>query len=70
MTSRAITPPALLRPSFGRRLLANRSFVIGVVLVGLVALAALLAPWIAPFDPLKGAFRARMAPPKAGDRIR
>ena len=55
----------MLRPTFLRRLLANRSFVIGVVLVGLVALAALLAPWIAPFDPLKGAFRARMQAPSA-----
>ena len=58
-----MTPPALARPTFARRLLANRSFVIGVVLVGLVALAAVLAPWIAPFDPLKGAFRARMQAP-------
>ena len=55
----------MLRPSFGRRLLANRSFVIGVVLVGVVALLALLATWIAPFDPLKGSFRARMQPPGA-----
>ncbi len=63
MGSIAMTPPALVRPTFARRLLANRSFVIGVVLVGLVALAAALATWIAPFDPLKGAFRARMQAP-------
>ncbi|MEO8857704.1 MAG: ABC transporter permease [Burkholderiaceae bacterium] len=51
------------RPSFVRRLLANRSFVIGVVLVGFVVLLALLANVIAPYDPLKGAFRSRMAAP-------
>ena len=58
-----MTPPALVRHTFSRRPLANRSFVNGVVLVVLVALAAMLAPWIAPFDPLKGAFRARMQAP-------
>ena len=51
------------RPSFGRRLFANRSFTIGVALVGLVVIMALLAGVIAPFDPLKGNFRARMVAP-------
>lgn len=51
------------RASFVQRLLANRSFVIGAVLVGLVVMAALLAGWIAPYDPLKGNFRARMLAP-------
>lgn len=53
------------RPSFLRRLLANRSFTIGLVLVGLVVLLALLAGVIAPFDPVKGNFRARMLAPNA-----
>lgn len=51
------------RAGFAQRLLANRSFLIGAVLVGLVVLAALLAGWIAPYDPLKGNFRARMLAP-------
>jgi peptide/nickel transport system permease protein len=46
-----------------RRLFANRSFAIGLALVGTVALLALLAGVIAPFDPLKGNFRARMVAP-------
>ena len=58
------TAPAA-RPSFARRLFINRSFAIGVVLVGLVVLLALLAGVIAPFDPLKGNFRARMLAPGA-----
>lgn len=51
------------RASFFRRLLSNRSFTIGAALVGLVLLLALLAGLIAPFDPLKGNFRARMMAP-------
>ncbi len=51
------------RPSFARRLFANRSFTIGLALVGLIAVLALLADAIAPFDPLKGSLRARMLPP-------
>ena len=51
------------RASFFRRLLSNRSFTIGAALVGLVLLLALLAGSIAPFDPLKGNFRARMMAP-------
>ena len=49
--------------AFGKRLLANRSFAIGIALVGLVVMLALLAGTIAPFDPLKGNFRARMEAP-------
>jgi peptide/nickel transport system permease protein len=51
------------RASFLRRLLSNRSFTIGASLVGLVVVLALLAGVIAPFDPLKGNFRARMIAP-------
>jgi peptide/nickel transport system permease protein len=64
MSAVASTPymPAR-RPSFVRQLLANRSFLIGVILVGFVFLLAVLANVIAPYDPLKGAFRSRMAAP-------
>ena len=59
----ALAPTLARRPSFGRRLLANRSFVIGALLVGLVVVLAALAGVLAPFDPLKGNFRARMVAP-------
>lgn len=39
------------------RLRRDRSFQLGVGLVGLVAGAALLAPWLAPFDPVSGDLR-------------
>jgi peptide/nickel transport system permease protein len=58
-----VASPPSRRASFSQRLLANRSFVIGAALVGMVIMLACLAGVIAPFDPLKGNFRDRMAPP-------
>jgi ABC-type dipeptide/oligopeptide/nickel transport system permease subunit len=47
--------PAAARPSpLRRRLRDDRFFQAGLVLVGLVVAAALLAPWLAPHDPLAG----------------
>ena len=46
-----------------RRLLARRTAVFGLLVVVLMGLAALLAPWIAPFDPLATSFAmVRKAP--------
>jgi peptide/nickel transport system permease protein len=50
---------------FLRRLFANRSFLIGAILIGLIAVIAVNAGWLSPFDPVKGNFRARMKPPDA-----
>jgi peptide/nickel transport system permease protein len=59
-------PPrsGLLTP-FVRRLLAHNSFVIGATLVLIVLLTALFADLLAPYDPLKTNFRARMLAPSA-----
>src|ERR1700722_11656452 len=46
-----------------RRLLHHRMFITGLILFGIVALAALLAPWIAPVDPNRLAMRFRFLPP-------
>jgi peptide/nickel transport system permease protein len=51
------------RKSFVRRLFSNRSFLIGFWLVGLIAVLAVLANVVAPYDPLKGNFRERMVAP-------
>jgi len=48
-----------------KRLLHHRLFVVGLALFAIVALAAILAPWIAPLDPNKLAMRARFQPPSA-----
>ena len=47
------------------RLLRNRSFVIGALLVLLMIAVALAADWLTPFDPLKSNVRARLAAPSA-----
>ena len=51
-----------------RRLLHHRLFLLGLALVSIVAIAALLAPWIAPVDPNKLAMRFKFHPPD-GDFI-
>lgn len=54
--------PLVGRALWGR-LLRNRSFVIGAVLVLLMVAVALAADWLTPFDPLKSNVRARLAAP-------
>jgi peptide/nickel transport system permease protein len=63
----AAATPAERRPRAPtlRRLLRHRMFVTGLVLFGIVALAAAAAPLIAPVDPVKLAMRARFQPPSA-----
>ncbi len=46
-------------------LFARRSFVLGVALVGAVAVAAVFAHWLAPFDPLRNNYRYRLGEPNA-----
>jgi ABC-type dipeptide/oligopeptide/nickel transport system permease subunit len=47
----------MARGVMGDRFRRDRFFQLGVVLVALVVLAGLLAPWLAPFDPLAGDLR-------------
>jgi peptide/nickel transport system permease protein len=44
-------------------LFARRSFLLGASLVGVVALAAAFAGWLAPFDPLHNNYRYRLGEP-------
>ncbi|MBX3072158.1 MAG: ABC transporter permease [Thermomicrobiales bacterium] len=44
----------------------NRTAVVGLVLIVTLILIALLAPWIAPHDPLDQSVRNRLAPPGDG----
>jgi peptide/nickel transport system permease protein len=46
-----------------RRLLGSRAFTLGLALVGLVAVLALLAGEVAPYDPIEGNWRARLRAP-------
>jgi peptide/nickel transport system permease protein len=46
-----------------RRLMHHRLFVLGIGLFAIIAIAAILAPWIAPVDPNKLAMRYKFRPP-------
>lgn len=51
------------RSPFARKLFANKGAVLGAAVLLLFVLAAVFAPWIAPFDPVKPNFLAvRKAP--------
>lgn len=64
--SAAAAPSLESRP--GRLWLAlsqNRLAWIGLALLALIVLVALLAPWLAPYDPLEQNIAARLEPPSA-----
>jgi peptide/nickel transport system permease protein len=48
-----------------RRLRRRRSAIVGLVIVALFVLAALLAPWLAPFDPIETSWSAIRKAPSA-----
>jgi peptide/nickel transport system permease protein len=57
-----LAPP---RAGMLRRLLSDPGAALAAVIVLLVLLAALFAPWLAPFDPYDNNLRATMRPPDA-----
>jgi len=67
--SEAAGVPALPLPALSawrrwlRRSLGHRGLVIGSVMLGLIALAALLAPWLSPHDPYAQDVSQRLIPP-------
>ena len=46
-----------------RRILRNAGFLVGAVIVGFVLVVAILAPWIAPYDPFAIDLSRRLIPP-------
>lgn len=46
-----------------RRLLRNGGFALGALIVGVVLVVAILAPWITPYDPFAVNLDARLIPP-------
>ena len=60
-----ISAPARRRrsPTIARRLLGSRQATAGGLLLALMLLAAVLAPWLAPYDPLAQQLSRRLEPP-------
>ncbi len=54
-----LTPGQQIR----RRIFGHRGIMIGGVILGIIVLMAVLAPWIAPFDPYEQSLSARLKPP-------
>ena len=68
-----MSPPSDLRPEsretlgwgqlVWKRFLSNRIAVVGGVLMGVFLIVAVLAPWVAPHDPLEQDLYGRLAAP-------
>lgn len=59
-------PTLTRRPGLARlRTKGAPLYVAGLVIVGIIVLAALLAPWIAPYEPNAGVLGDALAPPSA-----
>lgn len=61
----ARTPPPSALVTYSRQLARNPMGMMGLVLVLIVVLSAIFAPWIAPYDPNQIMVGPRMAPPSA-----
>lgn len=61
----AAAAPAVADPSLWRVLVSRRAVMIGVIIFAIIAGAALLAPWISPYDPFKLSIANRLKPPSS-----
>jgi peptide/nickel transport system permease protein len=74
-TARALTLPEELRPAgrewalFVRRLGRRRTALFGAVVVALVVITAVAAPWVSPFDPLEQSIGERLKAPGWRDQV-
>src|SRR4051795_3273219 len=59
--------PAVLPPTSGfvRRFCRNRTAVVSLIILLLITLVAIFAPYLAPHDPARSSLRAIMKPPSA-----
>jgi len=62
--ARPALPAVPLRGFPWRRVWRNRNVVIGLCVVGLLAVTALLAPWLAPKDPIRNDLANTLRPPR------
>ncbi|KAF1020208.1 MAG: Glutathione transport system permease protein GsiD [Paracidovorax wautersii] len=62
-----LAPPPAWRRAL-RRMLGHHGFTLGAIVLGLVVLAALFAPWLAPHDPYAQDVARRLIPPVWHDK--
>jgi peptide/nickel transport system permease protein len=62
-TARVKEIPASPSRQLVRRGLKHRGFMLGALIVAIITLIAIFAPWLAPHDPYKQDLLARMVPP-------
>lgn len=53
------------RPSLWKRYSRNRKAVVGLIILIIITLSAIFAPWVATHDPAQQDLRARLQPPSA-----
>lgn len=56
---------AAKRPSLWKRFSRNRKAVIGLILLAIISLSAIFAPWVATHNPTQQDLRSRLQPPSA-----
>ncbi len=61
----AVSPPVGRRAALAVRLMRDRVALVSALVLAVVALAALLAPWVAPYDPYFTDLPKAMQPPSA-----
>jgi peptide/nickel transport system permease protein len=64
-----VAPPRAYRPGVVRRFVRHRLAVLGVVLIALLGIASVAAPYLAPYDPEEIDIGARYAPPLAENHL-
>ena len=65
MATAALPAPGRLRSRGWSKFMGNKLAVAGAVIVVAFIVVAILAPWLAPYDPLKTSFTAIRKPPSA-----
>ncbi|RDI56346.1 ABC transporter permease [Microvirga subterranea] len=59
----AVSSPAIIEASFVSRLVTRKTVMIGLLIIAVIAVLAILAPWIAPYSPSRLSVVNRLKPP-------
>ncbi|TSA82046.1 ABC transporter permease [Deinococcus detaillensis] len=65
MTTTTATPTQTSRRQLWRKVSRNRLTLLGLFIIGVMVLAVVLAPWLAPYDPVQVEVASKLQPPSA-----